>query len=264
MNNNLVVKTIPFMGTDLMAARDEDVVVWVGVRWVCDGIGLSRGQRDRQIANIKNDAILSASASNMRLNGTGYGTREVLCLKLDFIPLWLAKINITPSMKAETPEVAERLLEYQLKAKDVLAAAFIKQERKPYQPSEYEVKQLAVDEAKIWERLADKYKDEPRYSQILDAYVTKAITGNFVLPLPESQEKTYSAKEIGEMLGITSNMVGRIAKEYNLKVERYGKWFHDKSRYSSKEVQTFRYYKNVVDVIRAILEATGEPQEVVE
>ncbi len=44
----------------------------------------------------------------MILNGTGYGKREGLCLKLDFVPLWLAKINITPAMQAETPELAER------------------------------------------------------------------------------------------------------------------------------------------------------------
>lgn len=53
------------------------------------------------------------------------GTQRTLCLKLDFVPLWLAKISITPTMKQETPELAEKLMEYQLKAKDVLAAAFM-------------------------------------------------------------------------------------------------------------------------------------------
>lgn len=56
---------------------------------------------------------------------TGGGNQNVWCLKLDFVPLWLAKISITPTMEQETPELAAKLMEYQLKAKDVLAAAFV-------------------------------------------------------------------------------------------------------------------------------------------
>ena len=36
----------------------------------------------------------------MILNGTGYGKREVLCLKLDFVPLWLAK-HVDPEDKRQ-------------------------------------------------------------------------------------------------------------------------------------------------------------------
>lgn len=121
----LEIKQVPFMGSELTAARDADGQIWAGVRWLCDGIGLSEGQRKRQIANIQTDKVLSKGGSNLILNGTGYGNREVLCLKLDFVPLWLAKISITPTMEAETPELADRLEQYQLKAKDVLAAAFL-------------------------------------------------------------------------------------------------------------------------------------------
>lgn len=48
---------------------------------------------------------------------------------LDFLPLWLAKINITPTMKRENPELVDRLIEYQLKAKDVLAEAFLSKKK---------------------------------------------------------------------------------------------------------------------------------------
>ena len=57
----------------------------------------------------------------------GTGEREVFCLKIDYVPLWLAKISITPTMQNEHPELADKLLQYQLKAKDVLAAAFLPQ-----------------------------------------------------------------------------------------------------------------------------------------
>lgn len=122
--NNCETKLVPFMGSDLMASKDNNGQVWVGVRWVCGGIGLNKNQIDRQIKNIQDDSVLSKGASNLTLPTNG-GLQSALCLQLDYVPLWLAKISITPTMERETPEVAERLIQYQLKAKDVLAAAFL-------------------------------------------------------------------------------------------------------------------------------------------
>ena len=125
--NDLEIKKVPFMGTELIAARDNDGQIWAGVRWMCDGIGLSDGQIKNERLKIQKDKVLSQGGRNFVLNESGYGNREVLCLKLDFVPLWLAKISITPTMEQETPELADRLMEYQLKAKDVLAAAFLQE-----------------------------------------------------------------------------------------------------------------------------------------
>lgn len=124
MENKLDIKQVPFMGTSLMAARDADGQIWAGVRWMCDGLGLSEGQRKRQVANIQADKVLSKGGSNLILPTKG-GNQEVLCLALDFVPLWLAKISITPTMEAETPELAKTLEQYQLHAKNILAAAFL-------------------------------------------------------------------------------------------------------------------------------------------
>jgi len=122
--NDLEIKKVPFMGTELIAARDTEGQIWAGVRWMCDGIGLSKGQMQRQVTNIGMDRVISKGVANLQLPTNG-GNQEVLCLKLDFVPLWLAKISITPTMEQETPELADRLMEYQLKAKNVLAAAFL-------------------------------------------------------------------------------------------------------------------------------------------
>ena len=122
--NNLEVKLVPFMGTELMAARDENGQIWAGVRWMCEGVGLNENQTRAERKKIKADKALSKGGSNLTLPTNG-GLQEVLCLKLDFIPLWLAKISITPTMERETPELADRLEQYQLNAKDVLAEAFL-------------------------------------------------------------------------------------------------------------------------------------------
>ena len=122
--NELEIKRVPFLGTELMAARDNDGQIWAGVRWMCDGIGLSEGQSKAERLKIQKDKVLSKGGRNFVLPTKG-GNQETLCLKLDFVPLWLAKISITPTMEQETPELAAKLMEYQLKAKDVLAAAFV-------------------------------------------------------------------------------------------------------------------------------------------
>ena len=260
--NELEVKRVPFMGTDLMAAKDESGTIWAGVRWMCDGMGMSEGQRKRQIANIQTDHLLSKGGANLILNGTGYGKREVLCLKLDFVPLWLAKINITPAMQAETPELAERLEAYQLKAKDVLAAAFLPKSRRAGEPkpmtdyqqmmAETRRQNAQIQEARIYTELARRYKGTT-YEQVLNAHATKSLSGEYLLPLPEAGERLMSAGEVGAKLGISSNLVGKLANKHGLKTDQYGKWMHDKSPYSSKEVPSFRYKECVVDKLREIL-----------
>ena len=122
--DTMAVKSVPFLGTELMAARDSDGQIWAGVRWMCDGLGLSHGQRQAQIKKIKTDTVLSKGWSKLILPTNG-GKQEVFCLKLDFVPIWLVKISITPTMKREHPELASTLKKYRLFAKDMLANAFI-------------------------------------------------------------------------------------------------------------------------------------------
>lgn len=67
-------------------------------------------------------------------------------------------------------------------------------------------------------------------------------------------KKTYSATELGELLGLTKNKIGRITTQNGLKTEEYGIEVMDKSPYSVKEMPTFRYYETVIPKIKEILE----------
>lgn len=112
-------------------------------------------------------------------------------------------------------------------------------------------KEVGLARCNALRAIASEYSGNKTYKQILDAYATKELTGEFLLPLPET-EKTYSAGEIGKMLGISAVRVGRIANENGMKTEKYGKLFVDKSRYSSKEVETFRYNEDGVAEIKRL------------
>lgn len=112
-----------------------------------------------------------------------------------------------------------------------------------------------LEKAKFLHEMAKDYSDLPDYKQILDAYAVKEVVGTFALPLPDAAKEDFSATEIGKMIGISANKVGAIANKLGIKTEEYGRWVMDKSPFSSKEVRTFRYFKNAVDKIREGLSA---------
>lgn len=129
----LTVKDVEFNGAVLRAAQIEDIV-WVGVKWICDGLGLSEDRGKYERKKIQKDLVLSKGVNFYPL-GTDNANSDVLCLMLEYLPLWLAKISITPTMKKENPKLADRLVEYQLKAKDVLAEAFLSKRKEEVVPA---------------------------------------------------------------------------------------------------------------------------------
>lgn len=118
---------------------------------------------------------------------------------------------------------------------------------------EARLKNARAREANILLKICNNPNLSKEYVQVLQSKATEIITGQAILPLPVVERKTYSATEIGEELGISANKVGSLTNKYNLKTDEYGKLFHDKSKYSNKEVETFRYYDNVIPVLAEIL-----------
>lgn len=85
-----------------------------------------------------------------------------------------------------------------------------------------------------------------QYKSILVAKSAEILTGEKILPLPKSEQKTYSASEIAEMLGVSAQKIGKTANQNGMKTDEYGEWYRDKSPYSNKEVDTFRYNDKAV------------------
>lgn len=107
--------------------------------------------------------------------------------------------------------------------------------------------------AQLLYKIADKTDTD--YKQVLHARITALLTGEYLLPLPEVNEHTYSAGEIGERLGVSANKIGRLANAHGLKVAQYGKYFYDKAKTADKQVETWRYYENVIPVLQSLLNA---------
>lgn len=107
-------------------------------------------------------------------------------------------------------------------------------------------------QSKLWLTIAEK-TDIPEYKHICQQKAAEVLSGVPLLPMEEAKEITYSATDIGKMLGISANKIGKIANQHNLKTPQYGKVFYSKSEYSCKEVETFRYYECAIQKFREIL-----------
>lgn len=103
-----------------------------------------------------------------------------------------------------------------------------------------------------WTKIASQV-NIPEFKQICASYASEALAGVPVLPLPTSGERHYKAGEIGDMFGVTSQRIGLIANANGLKTDEYGKWYHDKSPHSNKEVDSFRYNSKAIEKFKEIL-----------
>lgn len=102
-------------------------------------------------------------------------------------------------------------------------------------------------------RIAGSDTLSEEHKNILIAKAVEVIADEPLIPLSGSVPKIYSAKDIGEMFGISANMVGRLANSNGLKVSRYGEYRRSISEYSDKEVDTWVYFDNVLPAFSEIL-----------
>jgi phage anti-repressor protein len=111
-------------------------------------------------------------------------------------------------------------------------------------------------QAQILKSSAEFFKDVlPDVSmQAIASEITVLTTGNRLIDPPEI-EKLYSAAEIGEMCGISANMVGRTADALGLKIEEYGMFLLSQNPCSLKPVTAFHYRRKAADRIQEFLDA---------
>lgn len=219
--SDMIVKNVDVMGDSIMAAKDENGTIWVGIRWMCQGMGMTDGQYKRQITNIQKDLLLKNSGSNLILNKCS-GEREVFCLKLDYIPIWLAKISITPTIQKDNPELAEKLLAYQLKAKDILAEAFTPKQMPPSSVAD-QIKLLAQGNVEVNQRVdalterVDKIELDLPVLPVEADRITMEVRRRGVAALGGKQSAAYKSRELRQKL--YNNLYANL--KYNFGVKTY-------------------------------------------
>lgn len=128
MNNTaLQTSTFDFYGDELIALKDNSTgEIYTAITHVLRGIGFT----DRQIEHQQNKMLADEILKTHTLKFSGVdlnmpSVNEIWCISQRKLPLALAKINITPTMKRNQTELSKRLIKYQDKCADVLASVFI-------------------------------------------------------------------------------------------------------------------------------------------
>lgn len=123
----LQITDFNFYGDNLIALKDNATgEIYTAITHILRGIGFNSKQVEHQQNKILKDELLKSHTlkfSGVDLNMPS--VNEIWCISQRKLPIALAKINITPKMKKEQPELSKRLLTYQDKCADVLASVFI-------------------------------------------------------------------------------------------------------------------------------------------
>ena len=98
----------------------------------------------------------------------------------------------------------------------------------------------------------DNKQLSPIAVQVFGLKGLESVFGVEVGNLLPKTEKTYSATEVGNMLGISAVKVGRLANANGLKTAEYGVYVMGKSKYSTKEVENFRYNDKGVKALQEL------------
>lgn len=121
------------------------------------------------------------------------------------------------------------------------------------EPDEAKLLNAKARYARELQRIANIETLSPTYKQILIAQAAEILTG-IEFPLPKSEDgKTYSAGEVGKMFGVSAQRIGKLANDNDMKTDEYGAWYHSKSRYSDKEVDTFQYNDKAIERFRQLI-----------
>nr|WP_242656403.1 phage antirepressor KilAC domain-containing protein [Ruminiclostridium hungatei] len=179
-----MVKQVEFNGDILLAVKDNETnKIHVAVYYVCRGLGLSDGQMKNERVRIQDDIVLSKGGRKIILPTNG-GSQEALCIEIDYLPLWLAKINANI---IQDKAVQDKLIEYQLEAKDVLATAFLGQT----QP-QFNIPQTLPEALRLAADLAEENAKLLPKANSFDTFINSE--GNLTI---EETAKTLNIKGIG-------------------------------------------------------------------
>lgn len=243
---------VPFRGDNLYLVEHQGEP-YVPMKPVVEGMGLDwKTQHRKMTAKFKGMVEMTIPSAG--------GDQLTICLPLRKLPAWL--YSIQPGKVSS--EIREKVVAYQEECDEVLWQYWttgkaerqsVKKAAKSYLPEYRQARAIKMTADAITVALSVMPNLSQEAKQAAMATAVNTVVGDNILPMPALTERFYSASEVGERFGISGNKVGRIANEHNLKTERYGKFFLDKSRSSTKQVETFRYNEAGAEAVGVIITA---------
>lgn len=245
MNKLELVKSFDFNGINCDIYSKDNEVFMTSTQ-LGEVLGYSEPRKAISKMVERNQYLRDTEFSGVVNLGTPSGMQETRIFTEDGI------YEVTMLSKTETGKKFRKVVRGIVKSLRKGESKIIKTSEYQRLTAEAKLNNSKARMASVLMRLAEKTQI-PEFKQVCCSYASAVIAGKPIIPLPEVNKRTYSATEIGDMLGVSANRIGMLANKNNLKTEEYGKKFYDKSRYSSKEVETFRYYENAIDKFRELV-----------
>lgn len=206
----LMLKTVEFNQVSMLACKAKEGQIYVSIRSICEGLGVDNSS---QMKRIQREDILNSCVVKMTIELSGQN-REVSFMDIDYLPYFL--VGIKSSLCRE--EIRPMLKDFKLKAKDVLADAFIKKNQSYY---------LQREAGKIIRNmLTDAIRDKvpesphkqfmyPNYTKliyrILFNKTVKELRIDYKVPRSKSLRDFFNADELKEIQELENIITGLIS-----------------------------------------------------
>jgi len=161
--NDLTVKNVGFCGAELLAVQEKETgKIYAGINSILRELGFDERQIEYRRNKWNADKVLAKGVQKFSYPSKDGGTQETYCIEIKRLPLALAKIEITPKMEKEMPELSGKLEKYQDECADVLAA---------FLPQPCNVKQFTISSREVATMAYDSRAKHPRVL----AYIRECI-----------------------------------------------------------------------------------------
>lgn len=193
--NDLVVKNVPFCGTGLLAIQEkESGKIYAGINPILRELGFDERQVEYRRNKWNADKVIAKGVQKFSYPSENGGMQDAYCIEVKKLPLALAKLEITPKMEKDMPELAAKLEEYQDKCADVLAEAFL--------PKEIPNDQLSPELqmfGKLYEVVARQELKQKEQDQKMEALDTKIDSIKDVVALNPNDWRKDTSKIISRI-----------------------------------------------------------------
>lgn len=269
--NDLIVKNVDFQGMELMAIQQRETgKIYAGINHILRGLGFD----DRQIEYRRNkwnsDKVIAKGVQKFSYPSESRGLQEAYCIDIMKLPLALAKLEITPKMERDMPELSGKLEVYQDRCADALAEAFMPKKITPVSEKPTNTIQIPSPVNTAAKILKDTYIDagvDPMFIAVAVNNLYKESTGyDSGIPLLTEDARLYDKTAIAEKFGICSKSgkphpqaAGAIISKLEISADECVNTPYNRNGHSGVDVQ---YKESVCGKVEEWLNYHGYPTEI--
>lgn len=261
--NELIVKNVGFCGTELLAVQDKVTgKIYAGINSILRELGFDERQIEYRRNKWSSDKVIAKGVQKFSYPSENRGMQEAYCIEVKKLPLALAKLEITPKMEKEMPDLSNKLEKYQDECADILADAFHTQGKKKQESLE-----VVNETVKILTDLQEKAGCSAEIQLLTAKTIIEKNTG-ITLPIMVQADKqyydtTYIARKVGIYVKSSGKpaekAVNEIIRKLVISKEMYTETWENKGNWQGT---VRKYAPEVIEMVKDWCRDNGNPSEI--